>query len=183
MRHQAIERLLPAAYQRAAAPGSVLNVLLDVMEAMHAPDEAVLDTVDDLFSAYRTLEPFVPFLARWLALDHLLPHAFEKVPARAADGRLPIPVGRLRDLVAEGAALAQWRGTPEGMRRTLEVATGVAGFAIDEPPDRPYHFVVRVPPAATDQLALIRRIVEVEKPAATTAEVPDPVSASEENHR
>jgi phage tail-like protein len=179
MRHQAIERLLPAAYQRADAPGSVLSALLDVMEAMHAPDEAVLDTVDDLFSAYRTLEPFVPFLARWLALDHLLPRPR---PGKA-DARLPIPVGRLRDLVAEGAALAQWRGTPEGMRRTLEVATGATGFAIDEPPDRPYHFVVRVPPAAADQLAMIRRIVEAEKPAATTAEVPDPAPAAEETHQ
>jgi phage tail-like protein len=179
MRHQAIERLLPAAYQRAAAPGSVLNALLDVMETMHAPDEAVLDTVDDLFAAYRTQDSFVPFLARWLVLDHLLPQP----RAGRNDARLPVPVGRLRDLVAEGAALAQWRGTPDGLRRTLEVATGVGGFTIDEPPDRPYHFVVRVPPAAADQLALIRRVVEAEKPAATTTEVPDPGSPAEENHR
>jgi phage tail-like protein len=180
MRHQAIERLLPAAYQRAATPGSVLSALLDVMEAMHAPDEAVLDSVDDLFAAYRTREQLVPFLARWLALDHLLPRTR---PGAAAQP--PGPVGRLRDLVAEGAVLAQLRGTPDGLRRTLEVATGVTGFAIEEPVDRPYHFVVRVPSTAVDQLALVRRIVEAEKPAATTAEVPDPVPlpSSEGNPR
>jgi phage tail-like protein len=169
MRHQAIERLLPSAYQRAATSGSVLSALLDVMEGMHAPDEAVLETVDDLFSAYRTRDPLVPFLARWLALDSLLPFG-----GTGAAARLPMPVGRLRNLVAEGAALAQLRGTPEGLRRTLEIATGVAGFAIEEPESRPYHFVVRVPPAAADQLALIRRIVTTDKPAATTAEIADP---------
>lgn len=162
MRHQAIERLLPAAYQRAATRGSVLYALLDVMEGMHAPDEEVLETVDDLFAAYRTRDELLPFLARWLALEHL-----------------PVPAGRLRNLIAEGAALAQWRGTPEGLLRTLEIATGVGGFAIEEPRDRPYHFVVRVPAAAAGQVALIRRIVEAEKPAATTAEVPDPLPTTE----
>lgn len=174
MRHRAIERLLPAAFQRAATTGSVLSALLDVMEAMHAPDEAVLATVDDLFAAYRTRDQLLPYLARWLALDHLIPQA-----GAGAAARLPMPMGRLRNLVAEGAALAQLRGTPEGLRRTLEIATGVTGFAIEEPVHRPYHFVVRVPPAAADQIALIRRIVDTEKPAATTAEVPDPVPRTE----
>jgi phage tail-like protein len=169
MRHQAIERLLPSAYQRAATSGSMLSAMLDVMEDLHAPDEAVLETVDDLFAAYRTRDEFLPFLARWLALDHLVPQGGAGNPAR-----LPMPVGRLRNLIAEGAALAQLRGTPEGLRRTLEIATGVTGFVIEEPASRSYHFVVRVPPAAADQLALIRRVVNTEKPAATTAEVPDP---------
>jgi phage tail-like protein len=172
MRHQAIERLLPSAYQRAATNGSVLSALLDVMEGMHAPDEAVLETVDDLFSAYRTRDPLVAFLARWLALDSLVPFS-----GTGAGARLQMPVGRLRNLVAEGAALAQLRGTSQGLLRMLELATGVTGFAIEEPAGRPYHFIVRVPPAAADQLALIRRIVNTEKPAATTAEVPDPGSA------
>jgi phage tail-like protein len=174
MRHQAIERLLPAAYQRAAIQGSVLYALLDVMETMHAPDEEVLATVDDLFAAYRTRDQLLPFLARWLALDHLLPP-----PDAGASARLPVPVGRLRNLVAEGAVLAQWRGTPEGLRRMLEIATGVSGFLIEEPRNRPYHFVVHVPTDAADQLPLIRRIVEAEKPAATTADVPDPLPPTE----
>ena len=167
MRHQAIERLLPAAFQRAATPGSPLRALLEVMEELHAPDEAILDSVDELFRPYRTPDAFVPYLAGWLALDHLLP-----APGRSAPGgQLPMPVGRLRDLVAHGAELAQWRGTPTGLRRTLEIATGVTGFGIDEPPGRPFHVVVRVPPAAADQMALVRRVVDTEKPAATTAEV------------
>ncbi|SBT42031.1 phage tail protein [Micromonospora narathiwatensis] len=164
MRRTAIERLLPAAYQRAAGPGSVLGALLDVMETLHAPDEAVLADVDALFGPYRTRDGFVAYLTRWVALDHV-------VAAPRADTPLPLPLGRLRDLVAHGALLARWRGTPYGMRTALELATGVTGFVLDEPADRPFHLLVRVPPAAADQLALITRIVEAEKPAAVTVEV------------
>ena len=102
-----------------------------------------------------------------MALEHL-------VPARQpADGslQLPIPVGQLRNLVAEGSALAQWRGTPTGLRRFLEIACGTTGFAIEEPPARRFHFVVVVPAAAADQVELVRQIVEREKPAATTYEI------------
>ncbi|MEU5831167.1 phage tail protein [Micromonospora tulbaghiae] len=164
MRRAAIERLLPAAYQRAAGPGSVLGALLDVMEALHAPDEAVLADVDALFGPYRTPDGFVAYLTRWVAMDHV-------VAAPRADAPLPLPMGRLRDLVAHGALLARWRGTPYGMRTALELATGVTGFVLDEPPERPFHLVVRVPPAAADRLALVTRIVEAEKPAAVTVEV------------
>ncbi|WP_435089357.1 phage tail protein [Micromonospora aurantiaca (nom. illeg.)] len=180
MRRAAIERLLPAAYQRAAGPGSVLGALLDVMEALHAPDEAVLADVDALFDPYRTPDGFVAYLTRWVAMDHV-------VAAPRADAPLPLPAGRLRDLVAHGALLARWRGTPYGMRTALELATGVTGFVLDEPPERPFHLVVRVPPAAADRLALVTRIIEAEKPAAVTVEVlaspvdaepADPVSAT-----
>ncbi|MEH0934776.1 phage tail protein [Micromonospora psammae] len=164
MRRAAIERLLPAAYQRASVPGSVLFALLEVMEALHAPDEAVLADVDALFAPYRTPDGLVAYLTRWVAMDHVL------APPRP-DAALPLPVGRLRDLVAHGAELARWRGTPYGMRTALELATGVTGFVLDEPADRPFHLVVRVPPAAADRLAVITRIVEAEKPAAVTAEV------------
>ncbi|MEV4711503.1 phage tail protein [Micromonospora sp. NPDC049374] len=164
MRRAAIERLLPAAYQRAAVPGSVLWALLDVMEALHAPDEAVLAEVDALFAPYRAPAPMVAYLARWVAMDHL-------VTAPRRDVPLPLSLNRLRDLVAHGAALAAWRGTPEGLRTALELATGVTGFVLDEPAERPFHLVVRVPPDAADQLALIDRIVAAEKPAAVTAEI------------
>ncbi|MFI7079051.1 phage tail protein [Micromonospora sp. NPDC049903] len=164
MRRPAIERLLPAAYQRACVPGSVLWALLDVMEALHAPDEAVLAEVDALFAPYRAPDGMVAYLAGWVAMDHV-------VGAPRRDAPLPLPSSRLRDLVAHGAALATWRGTPEGLRTALELATGVTGFVLDEPTDRPFHLVVRVPPTAADQLALVSRIVAAEKPAAVTAEV------------
>ncbi|GIJ76909.1 phage tail protein domain-containing protein [Micromonospora phaseoli] len=164
MRRPGIERLLPAAYQRACVPGSVLWALLDVMEALHAPDEAVLAEVDALFAPYQAPGPMVAYLARWVAMDHVV-----AVPRR--DAPLPLPLSRLRDLVAHGALLASWRGTPYGLRTALELATGVTGFVLDEPAEQPFHVVVRVPATAADQLALVSRIVEAEKPVAVTAEI------------
>jgi phage tail-like protein len=159
MRRTAIERMLPAAFQRGAGPGTVLGALLDVMEAMHAPDEDRLDRLDDLFAPYRTPDDLVPFLARWVALDGLV--------TRSGG----VPVGRLRDLVASGAALAQWRGTAEGLVAMLSMALGATGITIEEPADRPFHFVVRAPVDLADRTSLIRHIVDTQKPAATTYEV------------
>jgi phage tail-like protein len=166
MRREAIERLLPLAFQRAAQDGSVLAALLDVMEALHAPDEAVLENVADLYAAYRAPEAMVGFLTRWVAMEHVTGGTGGTGGTTGA-----VPVGRLRDVVAEGAALAQWRGTPYGLDRLLRTVTGVDGITVEEPPERQFHFVVRVPPAAAGQLDLITRLVRAEKPAATTCEV------------
>ena len=164
MRRSAIERLLPAVYQQAVKPSSVLAALLDVMEQMHEPSERWLADVAELFAPYRTPDHLVGFLTGWVALSHLTGRA-------GGEPAVPVPVGRLRNLVAEGARLAQWRGTAEGLRAVVEIVTGVTGFVVEEPPQRPFHVVVRVPAAARSQLALVRRVVEAERPAAVTCDV------------
>ncbi|MEV4510714.1 phage tail protein [Dactylosporangium sp. NPDC049525] len=157
MRQPDIARLLPAVYQAAAQPGSVLVALLDVMETMHAPTERRLAAVDELFAAYRAPEGFLPFLLRCVAMDHI--------------GR-SLPSGRQRDLIARAGELARSRGTGAGLCALLETVTGVAGFAVEEPADQPFHVVVRVPAGARDQLPLIRLVVQQEKPAAVTVSIP-----------
>lgn len=160
MRKAAIARLLPGVYQRALRSSGVLNGLLDAMEGMHAPTEATLAAVEDLFSPYRSPDRMVPFLLGWVAFDHVLPTGHQP----------PVAMGRLRDLLSIAAAIARHRGTATGLRAAITTATGVAVW-VTEPPDRPFHVVVQVPAAAADQLAVIRRLVEAEKPAAVTADV------------
>jgi hypothetical protein len=171
-------RLLPLAYQRAVHDGSVLAALLDVMETLHAPDEEVLANVGDLYHAYRAPDAMVPFLARWVAMEHVvLAPGAGRSTARSGPGGAAtaaaggIAAGRLRDVVAQGAALAQWRGTPYGLHQLLRTVTGVDGITVEEPADRQFHLRVRVPPAAAGQFDLIARLVRAEKPAATTCEV------------
>jgi phage tail-like protein len=156
VRREHIERLLPVSFQRSVTGHGVLDALLAVMQALHEPSETVLSHVDDLVSAYRAPDVLVPFLVSWVAFDHL---------------DLQVPVGRLRELVGNAAALAATRGTAAGLCRLLATVTGVEGYRVDEPAERSFHLVVRVPPAAAADLELIRRVVAAEKPAATTFEV------------
>jgi phage tail-like protein len=170
MRRQAIERLLPQAYQRAASPGGVLAAVLEAMEAMHEPTEVLLARVEDLFTPYRSPDRMVPFLLGWLAYDHILDQHEASGQRPGAAPPPAVPVGRLRDLIASGAALARRRGTAAGLRDLVETITGLP-VTVEESASRPFHVLVRLPAEAAPQLALIRRVVEAEKPAATTCDV------------
>jgi phage tail-like protein len=160
MKRTEIARLLPGVFQRALDGGPLL-ALLDVMEALHAPSEAVLADLDALFNPYRAPDAFVPLLARWVDLD------------------LPVTtgLGRMRELVAAGVELSRWRGTARGLRLFLQTATGVKDFVIDERvpgPDgrpRPFHFQVSAPAPLEPHRVLLERIIEREKPAYVTHEL------------
>lgn len=169
MQRASIEQLLPSLYQLGATPGSPLEALLDVMEQMHAPDEALLRDIDAVFDPYRTPDALLAFLARWVDLDRLLPPA-----AHLAAGPVPYPPGyrHLRNLVALAPRLSQERGTARGLIAFLETATGLVGFTVDDDVDgRPFHIVVTAPGDAVPLRDLIERIIDMEKPAYATAEL------------
>lgn len=176
MKRTEIEQMLPGVFQRTVQEGTPLAALLEVMEALPAPDEAVLDQLDAFFDPYRTPDAFVPFLASWVDLDRLLREIPEQFTEQAPPP-LPSGMGRLRELVAAATFLAQWRGTAKGLLRFLETATGVQGFVIEEQvlgPDglpKPFHIRVCVPQEAALYQILIERIVESEKPAYVTYEL------------
>jgi len=168
MRQTEIEQLLPGVFQRTAVPGSPLYALLGVMEALHAPSEAVLAGLEQTFNPYHTPDRFVPYLSGWVDLERLI--LAQGDPATT----FPPGLGRLRGLIAAAAYLSKWRGTARGLLRFLEVATGVKGFEIDEavtgPAGRPlpFHIRVRAPAGAEPYRELVERIVEMEKPAYVT---------------
>ncbi len=182
MEPEVIERLLPTVYQLATRPGSPLDAALRVMSDLHAPDEALLASIEQVFDAYRAPEPFVFWLTKWLGIEWLVADAPDEVDGPDPEGVTPTfspGIGRLRDVLAAGHALAQWRGTEIGLRLFLTAATGELGFTVTQPEDQPFHLVVHVPVAAVEHIAVVRRIVDHWKPAATTAEVVTPVPAPE----
>jgi P2-related tail formation protein len=147
---------------------------------LHAPSEEILDNLAAFFNPYQTPDDFVPYLASWVDLARLLfpaPVRQEGLPGSATLAHYPAGLGRLRELIAAAAELSQWRGTRQGLVRFLEIATGVAGFTIQEQvldaqgEVRPFHLQVHAPAAAHPVAALVERIVELEKPAYMTAEV------------
>jgi phage tail-like protein len=177
MKQSEIAQLLPGIFQRtlhAGGPsGGPLATLLNVMEALHAPSEAVLERVHAVFDPYETPDQFVPFLAGWLDLEQLLVQSAGQQTARTASPLIS-GLGRLRELIMAAAYLSQWRGTAQGLLRFLETATGYRGFEIDERvpgaggQPMPFHLLVRAPAGTLPYQVLITRIIELEKPAYVT---------------
>lgn len=169
MNREQIARLLPDVFQRTLGTVNPLGEFLDAMAALVTPVEEKLETVDTYFDPYRTPDAFVGMLASWVDLGLLW---------GGADGSGPVGIasatGRLRELVAAASELAKLRGTWAGLELFLETATGCAGFEIQENPRgeqgelRPFHFLVSAPGAARPLERLVRRIIELEKPAYAT---------------
>jgi phage tail-like protein len=172
MQRDALERLLPTMFQLAARPGSPLDAALHVMADLHEPDEQLLAGIDAVFDPYRAPDAFVPWLTRWVGLEWLVADGSDDASARTdLTDAFPPGLGRLRDVVAAGAELAQRRGTDAGLRLFLGTATGLSGFVVTEPADRPFHLVVTAPAEAEPYAAVVRRIIDATKPAYTTAEL------------
>jgi hypothetical protein len=173
MQRSAIESLLPEVLQRTAVVPGPLSALLDVIADLHAPTEAVLADVDRWFSPLRAPDDFVPVLASWVDLDPLLPP-----PGPGGTAATPFPggVGRLRELVMASSYLARWRGTSTGLLLFLETASGLSDFTIDDGVidgsgrKRAFHLRITAAPQAAPILPLLRRIVELQKPAYVTYE-------------
>lgn len=178
MKRDAIELLLPEVFRRTVRQGSPLSAILDVMEELHAPDERVLDRIDAILDPARTDDAFVPYLAGWLDLERLFDDPADAYGSSTSP-RQPVStgLGRLRELIGSAAWLSQWRGTSQGLRRFLEIATGERGFDIDERvPDKegrpkPFHIRVRAPGSVRAHRSLLDRIIQYEKPAYVTYEL------------
>jgi P2-related tail formation protein len=151
--------------------------VLDVIETLQEPIEKVRAGLVAYFDPRRCDARFLPMLVHWVNLDRLYPQR------GAADlgpdwtiGPAPLPEGRMRELVALAASLAQQRGTAPGLKAFLETAFA-APFEIDEAvvDERrrpiPFHVRILAPAAVRAQRELITRIIELEKPAYVTFEL------------
>ncbi|WP_316204482.1 phage tail protein [Bradyrhizobium sp. SZCCHNS3051] len=175
MEAQRIARLLPEIFAAAHQPGSVLDAVLGVMEAFHAPNEALLMDLDATFDPWRAPDGFVTLMASWLALDPYIDAEAGEGDDRR--GRAAVDTANLRELISHAAELDRIRGTVGSLIRFLELATGLQGFELrDGPPDvngKPSAFAARLaaPASARSCQQLVELIVAREKPAFTTIEI------------
>lgn len=174
MKAEEIAALLPAVFRNALPGDTTMAALLDAMEVLQDPVERRLASVDGVFDALTTSDPFAPMLARWVDLEWLYADEDQTDPFAAAQSWFEsgLPIGRLRLLIEESHRFAQERGTARELVRFLEIATGVDGFSVDDAitGGAPFHLRVLVPPAAQNHMSLIERIVNTEKPAYATWE-------------
>lgn len=175
MKHDAIAALLPDAFVAADRPGTPLAAALDVMEALHAPDEALLDAAHLLFDPYRAPLKMLPLLASWVGFEWLLAvgGSAEEVAAAFPGGTV-----RLRNLVAAAAGLSRSRGTARALLELAEIATGVTDLRFSSDPSRPFELTLHAPARAAPYEALLRRLVAEEKPAHVVIHVHVEVAAS-----
>jgi len=178
MKQEEIKRLLPGVFQRTVQPGNPITALLAVMEELHAPSEDILSHLESYFNPYEAPDIFVPYLAGWVDLDMFLREQPDDLAESAPlPPTFPTGVGRLRELVASAAYLSKWRGTARGLLLFLETATGVQGFTIDEHildedgVEMAYHIRVQAPTFTEPYEPMIRRIIQLEKPAYVTYEL------------
>ena len=176
MKRAAIERLLPNVFQRTLEPGTPLFAILDTMEALHQPSEAILEHIENIFNPYLSEDRFIPLLAGWVDLDRLFPPQLSGSNQSASVPVISTGLDSLRELVASATTLSKWRGTALGLKLCLETATADTGFELKENVatnggSRPFHLCVLVPDRLHLHRALIERIVEQEKPAYVTVEI------------
>ncbi|MEJ2666016.1 MAG: hypothetical protein P8Z81_02770 [Deinococcales bacterium] len=170
-----IARLLPETYRSAIAPGEPLAALVETMQALHAPSEAVLQRIDDYVHPLRAPDDFALMLASWLDLDRYLDWTGDHKGAGQA--QYAAGLGNLRVLATMAAHLMRWRGTRYGLERFLVAATGIPGFDVEENPPGPdgepipFHIRVRAPKAARRLEDLVHRIVDAERPAYVTYDI------------
>jgi phage tail-like protein len=173
MKKAKIQGMLPEVIQRTVAPGSPLDGLLGVMEALHSPDEEILAHIETYFNPYTASDAFVPYLAGWVDLGGYLADPSGSLE-RVRTPSVSTGLGRLRELIAASAYLSRWRGTSKGLLGFLQIATGNASFTIEEhAPDaqgnpRPFHLLIKGPKAVEPYRPLIERIIQAEKPAYMT---------------
>jgi phage tail-like protein len=171
MQRDEIALLLPEVFQRTLNQKSqdermdVLSALLGVMEQLQERDEFILDNLDRYFDPYRVPEEsagaFLPFLARWVDLDWVLPER----------GTYEAGLEQLRCLILAAARLAQVRGTRQGLVDFLEAATGLPGFMVLESTERNFLITIHCPAGAEDMRPLVERIARAEKPAYAKCEL------------
>jgi predicted flap endonuclease-1-like 5' DNA nuclease len=181
-RAQEIARLLPAVLRRGRAPDRAdpLSILLSAMAALQLRPEGVLDELEAFYDPQRAPLDSLVFLAYWMDLEALIApgqpsglawRGREDWRAVVAEGVPPGIIDRLRDLIGEAVPLLRQRGTAQGLVRFLQAATGAQGFVVFESRERPFHIHVAYPVEVARYAGLVRRIVELVKPAYLTCDL------------
>lgn len=166
MKHLEINSLLPEVFQRTDQSGSLLYGFLEAMESLTEPAEKILQHIHLYFNLYSTPDVFLPYFAKWVDLDRLFP-SVNSHTLTSTHGFIDIDSLRIRELILAATILSKLRGTSEGLKRFLNIATGVNDFDIDENL-LPFHIKVIAPRTAFEHRLLIERIIEQEKPAYVT---------------
>ncbi len=142
--------LLPVIFQAVEHSGenTFLGRYLTIFEEIWEPLEQRQDFIDLYFHPATCPEPMLDLMARWLGLTILPGTTLE----------------RRRGLVAQGSALNEQRGTRKGLRRAIELYTGLKDVEVIDTGD-PFVFKVRAPRSGNVSPELLEAVIQMYKPA------------------
>lgn len=164
MKLDEIMDLLPEIFKRSISRNSPVDALIKLMHTLHLPTEEILNSLDAFTDPRRTRPELIPFLAYWMNLNWLLNEELLRSKG----------VGFMRELMANGAFLSQWRGTAPGLRMLISIILGSDEIQIEKPVSNgyenqlPFHFHIRISKNAMHYDSVIRKIIQKEKPAYVT---------------
>lgn len=131
--------------------GDFMNRYLQIFEALWEPLEWRQQHIDFYFDPRTCPAPMLHVLSAWI-------------------GMTPNPrwsEWRHRRILIESAELQRWRGTAYTLSRMIELSTDVSATITEDPLD-PFVFSVKLPHGiSSQQLEMVRDLVESHKPAHT----------------
>jgi phage tail-like protein len=142
-------RYLPDIYQE----NDFLKRFLHIFEYIWEPLEQRQDHIAMYFDPRTCPVTFLPWLASWLELPF----------------NVHWPEARHRHLLAQAMQFYNWRGSHFGLKRMIEVCTGLTPEIV-ESPSQPYVFQIRItlPPGSSSEMMdreLIEELIQLHKPA------------------
>jgi len=167
---------LPPAMRATLAPGTPMHDIVAVMSGIVAERAAVIDAAASLFDPSTTPEAFLPWLAEWYGFDWLFVDPAD--PRRALPMARAFPTGaaRLRALLVAWPQLTHRRGSADGLRLTLELATGLQSIAVHHVPAR-QHVSAFLLNRSSDLQPWLARLIASERPAHMTWSLTVPTGA------
>lgn len=130
-----------------------LRRFLHIFEDIWEPLEQRQDHIAMYFDPLTCPASFLPWLASWLGLPF----------------NTHWPEARRRHLLAQAMELYSWRGTSYGLKRIIEISTGLTPV-ITESPSAPFvfHIHITLPPQSSGETLdeeLIEELIQTHKPA------------------
>lgn len=157
----AIAGLLPPVLRAGAVQDGPMAGLVDAMSAMLAPRAELIDDGAQTLQPLTAPERLLPWIAHVFGYGCL----FQNAPDLAQG--FPTGAARLRQFLANFEVLHHLRGTTEGLRLALTLATGESAIGIEEDAER-LHLAISAPASLRPHREWLGRLIAAERPAHLT---------------
>lgn len=160
---QTLKNALPQVVRDGIHRAGPLSAVIETMVAMLAPRSALITASPQLIDPVTAPEPLLPWLSGWYGWDWLFIDPVDPRRLLSLEVAFPPGVERLRALLTASGQLAPLRGQSEGLRLTLQIASGLSSISIKQQTER-QHLQVRAPNLPAGWESWLRRMVAAERP-------------------